>query len=137
MKFISIYSIESGVLLRSVACQQELMAGQVGSGELGFVGVDKPEHRVLINSELFYCGPPPSPGLIFDINTKTWIDTRSNDDLWREIRGLRNQRLERSDWTQLPDASVDSTVWAEYRQKLRDITNQPDPRNIAWPAPPS
>lgn len=61
------------------------------------------------------------------------------------IRRSRNARLTASDWTQLPDAPVDSqqrTAWAEYRQLLRDITvGLPDPlpenyRPI-WPAQPS
>lgn len=55
---------------------------------------------------------------------------------WSAIRADRNQRLADCDWTQLPDAPVDATLWAAYRQALRDITNQPDPFNITWPQEP-
>ena len=55
---------------------------------------------------------------------------------WQIIRALRNTKLENCDWTQLPDAPVDATAWATYRQALRDITNQSDPFNIIWPEEP-
>lgn len=55
---------------------------------------------------------------------------------WSLVRGDRNRRLAETDWTQLPDAPVDASVWAEYRQALRDITDQEDPFNIIWPAEP-
>lgn len=43
-------------------------------------------------------------------------------------RGIRNAELTASDWTQLPDATCDKAAWAEWRQKLRDLTDDP-----AWP----
>ena len=55
---------------------------------------------------------------------------------WTAIRAERNKRLADCDWTQLPDAPVDASTWAQYRQELRDITNQPDPFNIVWPEEP-
>jgi hypothetical protein len=55
---------------------------------------------------------------------------------WQNIRDDRNNRLSECDWTQLPDVSVNQYNWAEYRQKLRDITKQPDPFNIDWPVKP-
>lgn len=55
---------------------------------------------------------------------------------WEEVRLRRNALLAESDWTQLPDAPVDAAIWAEYRQKLRDITLQPDPNSLDWPISP-
>lgn len=52
---------------------------------------------------------------------------------WVSVREYRNFLLTRSDWTQLPDTSVDAAAWAIYRQSLRDITEQADPFNIVWP----
>lgn len=56
---------------------------------------------------------------------------------WAAIRAERNARLAACDWTQLPDAPVDASAWAAYRQALRDITTQPDPFNITWPEEPA
>lgn len=57
-------------------------------------------------------------------------------DAWRDVRQQRNAKLAACDWTQLPDAPVDAAVWAEYRQSLRDVTEQDDPFNIVWPEAP-
>jgi len=54
-----------------------------------------------------------------------------------QIRAQRNALLAASDWTQLPDAPVDQTAWAVYRQALRDITDQEGfPANVVWPTKP-
>jgi hypothetical protein len=53
------------------------------------------------------------------------------------IRAWRNRQLAASDWTQLPDVPVDATVWATYRQELRDMMQQnDDPKLIVFPEPP-
>lgn len=57
---------------------------------------------------------------------------KSND-----IRTERNRRLTECDWTQLPDAPVNTAAWATYRQALRDITEQVGfPWSVAWPDQP-
>ena len=57
---------------------------------------------------------------------------------WIDVRVKRNSLLLACDYTQLPDSlSQNKTAWAEYRQALRDITNQPDPLNIVWPIAPT
>lgn len=53
------------------------------------------------------------------------------------IRQQRNNLLANSDWTQLPDAPVDKSAWAVYRQSLRDLTSQLGfPWTVTWPTPP-
>ncbi len=53
------------------------------------------------------------------------------------VRAERNAKLAACDWTQLPDAPVDSGAWAEYRQSLRDVTSQAGfPWEIVWPEQP-
>jgi hypothetical protein len=37
------------------------------------------------------------------------------------MRHHRDRLLAESDWTQLPDATVDREAWATYRQALRDF----------------
>lgn len=63
------------------------------------------------------------------------------DDLlaeaWFNLRAERHARLAASDWTQVPDAPVDQSAWAIYRQQLRDLpANTADPRQVVWPAIP-
>lgn len=54
-----------------------------------------------------------------------------------QVRKQRDVLLYQCDWTQLPDAPVDSAAWAVYRQELRDVTNQPGfPWEVVWPKEP-
>ena len=48
----------------------------------------------------------------------------TNEQKWEQIKLWRNAKLAQSDWTQLPDAPVDKTAWATYRQALRDLPAQ-------------
>ena len=58
-------------------------------------------------------------------------------DHWVMLRIERDRKLFASDWTQLPDASVDQAAWATYRQALRDLpANTEDPLNVSWPEMP-
>ena len=61
------------------------------------------------------------------------------DAQWASVRGLQRQKLYESDWTcSVTDYEVPNKPdWITYRQALRDVTTQPDPFNIVWPAPPS
>ena len=80
---------------------------------------------------------PPRPSLHhkFDYTVKQWVPNA--DSAWQEVRNRRTRLLQESDWTQLPDVPLATKeAWATYRQALRDITEQPDPFNIAWPTPP-
>lgn len=58
-------------------------------------------------------------------------------ELALSARGRRDRLLAESDWTQIPDAPLDPAVrslWAEYRQLLRDLPLQKDfPQRITWP----
>lgn len=56
---------------------------------------------------------------------------------WASVRLERDAKLAASDWTQLPDVPITNrSSWVAYRQALRDVTDQPDPRAIVWPVPP-
>ena len=53
------------------------------------------------------------------------------------VRTSRNDKLAQSDWTQIADSTADKTVWATYRQMLRDVTAQDGfPWNVTWPEAP-
>jgi len=55
----------------------------------------------------------------------------------KSVRATRDAKLAECDWTQVADAPVDKTVWATYRQALRDVTAQEGfPWTIEWPEQP-
>ncbi|MFU0967270.1 tail fiber assembly protein [Kluyvera ascorbata] len=55
-----------------------------------------------------------------------------------QVRQQRDRLLAECDWRSLPDAPGDRDAWLQYRQQLRDITQQPGfPDNIHFPTPPA
>ena len=66
------------------------------------------------------------------------LDAEELEYAWNKLRNRRRSLLRDTDWTQVPDAPVDSAAWAVYRQELRDLPdNTTDPREVVWPTPPS
>jgi hypothetical protein len=70
---------------------------------------------------------------------KLWID--SPDSVKNNIRFNRDKLLADSDWTQLPDSPLSTSVkaqWATYRQTLRDLTDNVDSNGqVTFPTEPS
>ena len=63
-------------------------------------------------------------------------DVATKEKLAERVIIERNILLEASDYTQLPDVPRNTTEWATYRQKLRDLTTQPNFPRIEFPTPP-
>lgn len=66
-------------------------------------------------------------------------EERSEADIARAeaARHERDFYLSFSDWTQLPDATVDASTWQVYRQSLRDVPSQSGfPWEVSWPQRP-
>jgi hypothetical protein len=66
------------------------------------------------------------------------------DAMQQEIRAKRAFLLSKTDWTQLPDASISEELkqsYKVYRQQLRDITDQLSKvqsiNEVQWPEPPA
>ena len=82
--------------------------------------------------------------IISDIRAITGVTTiditYTDEQLAGKAIELRNLRLSKTDWTQLPDVQLTEaqiTAWRLYRQELRDITGQAGyPRTINWPVKP-
>lgn len=87
--------------------------------------------------ESLYTPTPITPVPAEAMEVTFTVEPRADEEVWPIIRALRANLLVQSDWTQLPDVPLATkTAWADYRQALRDVTLQPDPRNIIWPTPP-
>lgn len=60
-----------------------------------------------------------------------------NASMASQVRLKRDSKLANSDWTQVADAPVDKTAWANYRQALRDVPGQAGfPWEVTWPQEP-
>jgi hypothetical protein len=85
--------------------------------------------------------PSLQPGEVLEWSGTEW-QVRGPNDSETDLkvfacRELRTKLLKESDWTQLPDTSINSILWAVYRQKLRDISKSPGfPWAFEWPSSP-
>lgn len=84
------------------------------------------------------------PGLFAELDPKVPAATPPTAQAVYDVRAAivrtnRDRRLTASDWTQLPDVPEEiRDAWAGYRQRLRDVTEQPGfPAEVTWPAPPA
>jgi len=59
---------------------------------------------------------------------------------WESIRTIRTRLLSETDWTQVPDSPLTpeaKSLWANYRQRLRDLTDvYSDPALVIFPPKP-
>jgi hypothetical protein len=104
-----------------------------------YVGyVDTPDNVVEMYLEdgYFKASVPPNNEYVWV--GEEWVHSPNMEKLRQEIISKRNRLLTNSDWTQLPDVPIETReVWVEYRQKLRDITDQSDfPESVEWPQSP-
>jgi|TARA_R110000822_G_scaffold20866_1_gene66557 hypothetical protein len=59
----------------------------------------------------------------------------SSTEKWKQIRAYRDNLLSETDWWAVQDRTI-STDQQNYRQSLRDITNESNPNDIVWPTKP-
>jgi hypothetical protein len=101
-----------------------------------------------------YTGPHENPDDIvrgffekveWNSETVSWEKTTIPElELMAKVRLERNNGLELSDWTQLPDSPLTEEKreeWAEFRQKLRDLpesipSDATEYANFIWPQRP-
>lgn len=66
------------------------------------------------------------------------LETASATLLFQCIKTWRNKELAASDYTQLPDVSVDKPAWVAYRASLRAmLDNVTDPKTVVFPVKPN
>lgn len=71
-------------------------------------------------------------------NKKLVLRPRESSITWDVIRIKRDRLLSQSDYTQMPDWPGDKAAWANYRRKLRDITDSFNaPHEVIWPKAPT
>jgi len=80
--------------------------------------------------------------LVREMNDEEYVDWQSSEsertaEQAKAIRDQRNEKLNKSDWTQLFDSSANKDDWIAYRKSLRDLTKQVNfPWEISWPQEP-
>lgn len=110
--------------------------------------------ETLASFDVYEVTPTPAPK--FDSTTHSatawvehvngaWLQTWTVQELPEDlaatnVRGIRNQLLSESDWTQIADSPLDpdsKAAWSLYRESLRMIPQQAGfPRDVQWPPEP-
>ena len=120
-----IYNTETGNIKRSLSCEEADLVQNMEEGEGSLISQEDVAYKRVVN------------GVLVDIPAEE-RETLELSAALIDLRSTRRYLLKQSDWTQVPDAPVDSAAWAVYRQQLRDLpANTTDPRNVVWPEPPS
>ena len=89
------------------------------------------------NGEIHPIPAQPGDSWVFSHAKGTW--EYSQNVAWELIRRKRDQLIAATDWRILPDAPTTPEMRAlliEYRQALRDVTDQVHPEEIVWPTSP-
>jgi predicted transcriptional regulator len=122
---VIVYEKTTGKILRSVFNTKESIEKHIKENEEYLLYAKNWRNCEVVNGEVV----PISEEI---------LEAESLQRKWNSFIADRNDKLKNSDWTQVPDAPVDSAAWAVYRQQLRDLpANTTDPRNVVWPEPPS
>ena len=135
------YDQDGRYLSRGIVLREEDAAPQQG-GAIFFGEVDplRQYHDIVTDTPTDFPGPPAAPeGVVLSFNPATREWEVEIDRSWAAVRVLRDRRLAETDWVTLRAQEHGTPVppeWLTYRQALRDITEQPDPFSIVWPAAP-
>ncbi len=136
---IYLYIKATGKILQSMTCQLnqiKLFENSKFSTIISEQVVTDTSHYVDDLKNLVELPVRPSKMHSFNYATKQW--ELKLPVLIKAIKQRRKELLDESDWTQVDDCpAVTKTVWREYRQALRNITEQNGyPLNIVWPIKP-
>ena len=96
-----------------------------------------PENSYVFNNEFVAMPTKPDGVCVFDYTTKAWVVDETQAIEIGKIK--RSALLSGCDWTQSSDSPLtteNKTLWATYRQALRDMTTEMYLSNT-FPTPPS
>ena len=109
MKSFVVYNSQ-GEILRTGSCQEADFSTQAGDGESVIEGVADDLSQMVVDGAV--------------VDKPELSDADKKLETGTEIRRLRDNLLDISDWTQVPDSPLTDTKkneWATYRQSLRDL----------------
>jgi len=120
-----IYEVSSGNIRSCFKGAERNLSLNVPEGHDYIISEEDVENKIVVD------------GVLTSLPSEV-IEQKKISRSWHNLRKERNYLLSECDWTQVPDAPVDSAAWATYRQQVRDLpANTTDPRNVVWPEPPS
>ena len=140
MNFL-IYCLKTGKINRSINCSKSIINMQFDKNTENLIECEFDVNYGFFDfdtNNITAFPQKPDGAYYFDYSSKQWVqDQFAQKD---SIKLQRNQILQQSDWTQIPNSPLtpeQQDAWAAYRQELRDVTLQSGyPFNVVWPTPP-
>ena len=127
----------NGRILRTFSLDDETALPERESGAIVCGALVNSSTHYERNGEIHPIPAQPGDSWVFSHAKGTW--EYSQNVAWELIRRKRNQLIAATDWRILPDAPTTPEMRAlliEYRQALRDVTDQVHPEEIVWPTSP-
>jgi len=153
MKYYTIYNPNTGEIVRSGRCDDDMFSIQVEPGCETIEGESHYLSNYVLNSQIQTYTPSQKalksqyqpPYMVWSNSSFTYVDTRTTDqqraDQIVAVGAKRDSLLAASDWivVRATDQGVPIPAdWKTYRQALRDITTQSGyPFNVVWPTAPT
>lgn len=109
MKSFVVYN-DQGLILRTGACQDDDLSVQAGEGESVLEGNADDLTQMVVDGAV--------------VDKPELSDAEKKAETIAELRKLRDNLLNISDWTQVTDSPLSDSKkaeWATYRQTLRDL----------------
>lgn len=139
MKAYTVY-LPNGQIDRTGTCAESDLQYNVHEGELFIEELANPQYQYVAEGNLVDMPPQPSMDHIFDYDTKAWVFDVAGATAKAYAR--RDQLLKDGPdrispvwWNSMTPEQ--QQAWAQYRQDLLDIPQQPGfPADIIWPVAP-
>ena len=130
MKSYIVYDSD-GIIVRTGVCSQHDLHLQAIDGQFVIEGEADDASKMIVD------------GKIVDKPETIYTDAELNNQVLKNIRATRRNKLAESDWTQFADSPLTDkkkSEWATYRQALRDLPqeypNAISNDDIIWPTKP-
>jgi len=130
MKSYIVYDSD-GIIVRTGVCSQHDLHLQAIDGQFVIEGEADDASKMIVD------------GKIVDKPETIYTDAELNNQVLKNIRATRRNKLAESDWTQFADSPLSDNKkaeWATYRQALRDLPqeypNAISNDDIIWPTKP-
>jgi hypothetical protein len=120
---------ESGNILRTGVCQDDMMYLNARENETVIEGIASDKRHIVVNGKI--CDKPKDLDAL-------------KVELQERLRVTRNAKLSATDWTQHVDVDLTQdqvNAWKVYRKQLRDLPSKyedlMDFENVIWPTQPA
>lgn len=141
MIFYTTYKTNTGEILFTGNALNEEDVINIVSDEQSYILEQSKENQYILNGKIIDMPAKPGDDYVFDYNVKQWVFDEQmaiNKTSYKRDQLLAEGPDRISPIWYNAMTNEQREAWAQYRQDLLDITQQPNyPRDIIWPIKPT